>query len=438
MRVRVESSMGDLAESFDWASARAREWVQTGKDPGYRPSYWAGLTDRPMFYSRDLAHQMLGAHLLGLDAENLAMLRHFAGSATRARRWYPLWAFNFDGTPAAIDYRSDDDFVREIPAPFELVEKAVEQYRWTGDKRFLSAPELASFLRTTMTLFVEAHDPLGTGIAGEAGTGDIFAGTATYNEVARPPYLRVAADGLASQWAAHRALGALGDGLTDPGNARWNRERAEHLEDLFSAGWWLPADGHYATGFTSAGPVGGFGLESTWFPAVKGIMRADERARSHLAFLRAAAESHPPANIEAITYLPEAFLRYGWDAEALGWIRHLAASRADYPEVPFTHVAHVAVGLTGLAPGPAPDTVRTRSHVPADQWLAVDAVPIGNSTIGVRHEGRESTELWVTAGAGVTWSTTWDGGNATTAVVPNGSRVRAGADGSVVVRPAGR
>jgi hypothetical protein len=438
MRVQVESSMQDLAESFDWASARAREWVQTGRNPGYLPSYWAGLTDRPMFYSRDLAHQMLGAHLLGLDAENLAMVRHFAASATRARKWYPLWAFNFDGTPAALDYRSDDDFVREIPAPFELAEKAAEQYRWTGDRNFLTAPELVSFLRTTVTLFVEAHDPLGTGVAGEAGSGDIFAGTATYNESAQPPHLLVAADGMASQWAAYRAVGALDGGLVDPGHARWNRERAERLADMFSAGWWLPDERHYAAGFTVDGPVVGFGLESTWFPAVKGIMRADGRAEGHLAFLRTAVESHPPANIEAITYLPEAFLCYGWDAEALRWIRHLAGSRADYPEVPFTHVAHVAVGLTGLAPGPAPDTVHTRSHLPAGDWLAVDAVPIGNSTVGVRHEGRENTELWVTAGPGVTWTSTWDAGHATTVAVPNGSRVRAGADGSVVVVPAHR
>lgn len=57
---------------------RALDWVQTGK-PGTIPSYWAGLTNRPAFYSRDVAHQMLGAHLLGLDAEDLSMLKVSAG-----------------------------------------------------------------------------------------------------------------------------------------------------------------------------------------------------------------------------------------------------------------------------------------------------------------------------------------------------------------------
>jgi hypothetical protein len=422
----VTSSMKDVVESFIWASRRSREWVQTGREVGYLPSYWAGLTDRPMFYSRDLAHQLLGAHLLGLDDENLSMLRHFAASATEARGWYPLWAFHFDGTPAAIDYHSDDHFVREIPAPFELVEKAVEQFRWTADERFLHSAELARFMQNTMTVFVDAHDPRHNGVAGERGSGDIFVGTATYNEVAKPPYLQVAGDGIASQWAAHRALGEIGGE-----GAGWHRERAQQLDDVFSGEWWLPAEGHYAAGFTAAGPAAQFGLESSWFPAVKAIMRADDRAEAQLRFLASAVAANPPANIEAYTYLPEAFLRYGWDETALRWVRFLAESRADYPEVPFTHVAHVAAGLTGIEPGPRPGSVSTRSHLPAGEWLEVRGVAIGDSVIGLRHDGREATELRVAAGPGVSWAATWDDQTVTTVEVASGSRVRAGADGSV-------
>ncbi|UBU09074.1 hypothetical protein [Nonomuraea gerenzanensis] len=426
--------MTDLVESFSWASTRSQEWVQTGRDSAFLPSYWAAMTDRPMFYSRDFAHQTLGAHLLGLDTENLAMLRHFAGSATGARGWYPLWAFMFDGTPAAIDYRSDDDFVREIPAPFELVEKAVEQYRWTADERFLLDPVIAGFLRTTMTAFVELHDPLGTGVAGERGTGDFWSGTATYNEVERPPYLRVAADGIASQWAAHHALGSAA--VLPADFAAWNRSRAAELRQHFSDAWWSQDGRHYTAGFTAEGPVAGFRLESTWFPALKGIMRADERSAAHLDFLAAGLEAAPPANIEAATYLPEAFLRYGRDGEALRWIRALAASRADYPEVPFTHVAHVATGLTGLEPGERPGVVRTRSHLPPGEWLAAGNVPVGGSRIGVRHDGREATELQVTGGPGVTWAATWDDGQVSTIEVPAGTRVRATPDGGVTRLPA--
>ncbi len=417
--------MTDLVESFIWASSRAREWVQTGRSADFLPSYWAGLTDRPMFYSRDLAHQMLGAHLLGLDTENLAMLRHFAASATERRGWYPLWAFLFDGTPAAIDYHDDDDFVREIPAPFELVEKAVEQYRWTRDDRFLRTPEIASFIRTTLTSFVQAHDPLGNGVAGERGSGRIFQGTATYNEVEKQPHLLVSADGIASQWAAHAALADVTkEAGLDREFARWNAERTHALETEFAENWWLADHRCYTAGFTREGPVSGFSLESTWFPAVKGLMRADDRADAHLDFLGTGLEQSPPHNIEAFTYLPEAYLRYGRDEEALRWIRHLADSRAHYPEVPFTHVAHLAAGLTGLAPGAHRGEVRTRSHIPADAWLEADQVAVGTSVVGVRHEGHEASELWVTGGNAVDWTHTWRDGRTTRVHVPVGTRIR--------------
>ncbi len=432
----MRSSLTDLVDSFIWASCRAREWVQTGQREDHLPSYWAGLTDRPMFYSRDLAHQMLGAHLLGLDAENLAMLRHFAASATERRGWYPLWAFHFDGTPAAIDYHDDDDFVREVPAPFELVEKAVEQYRWTRDERFLRTPEIAAFIRSTLTEFVRTHDPLGTQVAGESGTGDIFRGTATYNEVEHPPHLLVGGDGIASQWAAHSALADVAhEAGLDPEFTRWNTERTAALEAEFADHWWLADHEHYTAGFTREGPVGGFGLESTWFPAVKGLMRPDDRARAHLDHLSACLDRTPPHNVEAFTYLPEAYLRYGRDEEALRWIRFLAASRADYPEVPFTHVAHIATGLTGLAVGPRAGEVRTRAHIPADAWLEVDGIAAGTSVLGVRHEGREASELWVADGDGVTWTSTWPNGRTTRVDVPAGARVRVTADGATTAPP---
>src|SRR3954463_10119797 len=121
--LRFTSSSPRLNDGFAWAVKRSFEWVRT--DPAELPSYWAGLTDRPLFYSRDITHQLLGAHLLGLDEQNLAMMRTFAASATPARRYYPLWSFTFSGEPGAIDYNSDDDFVREIPAAYELVEKAL-------------------------------------------------------------------------------------------------------------------------------------------------------------------------------------------------------------------------------------------------------------------------------------------------------------------------
>src|SRR4051794_26022136 len=138
----VASDDAALVEGFEWGVRRAREWVQTGRRSRNLPSYWAGYPSRPMFYLRDVAHQALGARLLGLDDENFAMLRHFARSATEWRGWFPVWSFYFDGSLPELDYRGADEFVREIPAVFELTERGIDMYRWTGDARWLTDPDL--------------------------------------------------------------------------------------------------------------------------------------------------------------------------------------------------------------------------------------------------------------------------------------------------------
>jgi hypothetical protein len=131
----IETSNPKLARAFGWATDKALSYVQTGKTGmidrhegdklgsgpvPYMPCYWAGYAFRTAFYSRDYCHQAVGAHLLGLQRENLAMLQAFAASATAGRKWYPLWALNFDGSPFKLDFRGDHSFVREVPAVFEL------------------------------------------------------------------------------------------------------------------------------------------------------------------------------------------------------------------------------------------------------------------------------------------------------------------------------
>ncbi|MFE8729858.1 hypothetical protein, partial [Aeromonas hydrophila] len=124
----------------------------------YLPSYWAGYYDRTAFYGRDFAHQVAGAEIAGWRAENFSMFKVFARNANEARKWYTLWAFNFDGSPHTIDYKDDSWFVREVPAQFELVEKAYHAYLWSGDRRYIEDPELWTFYGKVMTDFIALHD----------------------------------------------------------------------------------------------------------------------------------------------------------------------------------------------------------------------------------------------------------------------------------------
>ena len=86
------------------------------------------------------------------------MFKTFAKHSTESRKWYTLWAINFDGTPHTIDYDDDSWFVREVPAQFEFVEKAWKQYQWTGDKRYIEDDDLWQFYTKVLTDYIELHD----------------------------------------------------------------------------------------------------------------------------------------------------------------------------------------------------------------------------------------------------------------------------------------
>ncbi|MCJ0874201.1 hypothetical protein [Streptomyces sp. AP-93] len=162
---------------FDWSKRKANSWVHLPGTRGplnvdenrtggsgngtYAASYWAGYANRSGYYSRDMAHQLSGAGVLALHAENKSMLRSFAASATPEHKYYPAWAFNFDtSTYLSIGYKSPTNFVREVPATFELVQKSEEAYRWSGDRAYLDDPALWNFSRRATDEFVTLHDGL--------------------------------------------------------------------------------------------------------------------------------------------------------------------------------------------------------------------------------------------------------------------------------------
>ncbi|WP_112240342.1 hypothetical protein [Kribbella monticola] len=406
----VRSDLGYLEDAFGWARKRALDWVRTDAEPGNLPSYWAGYPSRAMFYSRDVCHQAVGAHLLGLDAENFAMMRHFARSATKARRWYPLWAFHFDGAIAALDHHSDEHFVREIPAVFDLTYSALGQYEWTGDRRWIEDPDLAAYYLHSVDDFVAEHDRDGDGVPESSGTGDIFLGTATYNEQDAEHPLLVAADGLATQYAALRALGkhaattelvGTAPGLGARKDSKRFLDRAERIQADFLTSWWDADKARFARGRNKTGLDFGWGLEATWFVPMLGLSGTGERNELFLDYLETQLFEHPPANIEAFSYLPQVFFRHSRDESAWRWLRHLIDSRDDYPEISFTVVQHLVAGLLGLEPDAASASLTIDSHLPTEiGWLEADHVPVGTWDLRITQQGRHSTEVTVHSGPG--------------------------------------
>jgi hypothetical protein len=388
----LTSGSSQLVADFAWARQRALDWVQTGRKPSYIPCYWAGLTSRPAFYSRDFAHQTVGAHLLGLDAENLSMLRTFARSATSARRFYPLWSFGFDGSIFRTDYRSDTDFVREIPAVFELTQKGVGLYLWTGNRSYVDDPRLFSYYRNSVNAFVTAHDDNHNTVADEDGTGSIFRGVASYNE--NHEKLREAGDGIGSQYQALLAYATAQAARGDATGAAATRQRATALRAHFERNWFSTSASRYIRGFNASGALTNFGKENSWFMPMKEITTPGPRTNAYLDFIDSSVSALPRFNIEAYTYLPETFFRWGRVDQAWKWLRFVADSRAAYPEVSYTVIGNIAEGLLGIRPNAPADALSSVPNLPgAVPWLKLDHVMLGAHDIAVHHVGTRTSTL---------------------------------------------
>ncbi|MGW0654124.1 hypothetical protein ACWD4T_36010 [Streptomyces umbrinus] len=425
---KVTSSDPEVVEMFGWAKRKANSWAQLPGTTGpinvdeyqtggtgtaqYAASYWAGYANRSAYYSRDMTHQLTGAHILGLDAANKTMLRSFAASSTAAHKYFPVWALNFDAkTYLSIDYKSPDNYVREVPAVFELVEKAGQAYLWTGDQSYVDDPTMWNFYRHSTEEFIDLHNsakPNGKVKVAEGTGNGIFAGAASYNEQDGDG-LAEAGDGIASQYQAYLALATLARGKGDTALARKYDRSAAELKAYFNDEWSGSGSGAdmvraYTTSNT---PVTGWGKENSVFVPMKQILDPGPRNDAYLDYIQE-QELGPDGspNIESTTYLPDMFFRNNRNDTAWTWMKKIYGQRelqhinssqgpnGDYPEVSFTLVSQTVEGLMGIAPDAANRTVTTQSRLPSGmKWLQAADVPIGTSTITVRHDGVTKSKL---------------------------------------------
>jgi len=398
-----------LGQLFSWASETALRHVVREGDVGpldvdedhprgsgtasYMASYWAGYSHRSGFYLRDFCHQAVGAHLLGLHRENAGMIASFL--ATVEDGW-PAWAMNFDGrTLLAIDVKPDGRRVRELPAVFELVETIHAVYRWSADPAMVDA---AAFAARTAIDFVAAHDLENPNGVAEAGGISIFDGVASYDE---SPELRMfeAGDGIAAQYAATRHAAELAEAA---GADRAVLDaRAEGILRLYRDMWSRDAGDLVVSGRTREGaPALGWHREATWFPPLKGLMHGDPRAAAELDRIDALSrgEGTAPKNVEALTYLPDMYLRNGDPDRAFAWMQRIYSRRSHphpvpqqgaegtYPEVSFTLVAQCVAGFLGLEPDAPAGRLTVAPRLPRGiTILDVDGIPFHDGEVDVHH-----------------------------------------------------
>ena len=446
----IASRNQELDAVFNWAKTKALSFVQTNKfgpinvserqeigdSASYIPSYWAGYPLRTAFYSRDFCHQITGAHLLGLNKENISMLKAFASSATKERKWYPLWAINFDGSPYKLDYRGDNNFVREVPATFELVEKANHLYNWTANKDLITDQALWNYYTKAVTDFISMHDSyIPNGIAEGSGTGSIFKGTATFNEQRDLPFAE-AGDGLAAQYQAFLAYAQMSSYRNNNVQAKEFYDKAAALKNFFNENWGINNTKSYNRGYTVDGePHDGWGKENSWFMPMKDLLDTkSERTEAYLRFIDERLESKDdiPDNIEALSYIPEVFFKHHQNEIAWKWMKHiiskidqthiqstLTGKNGNYPEVSFVLISNIIENLMGIIPRAPENTLISLAHLPDEiSYLDVKNIPFGEHFIGLSHYGLNSSTLTNNGSSELWWEARFYGVH--TSVLVNG------------------
>jgi hypothetical protein len=423
-RSGVDFASDSPALNAAWAFAvpMAMSYLQTGLQPGFIASYWAGLLDRPAFYARDMAHQALGAHVLGLDAENLSMLRVFAASATAgAREHFPLWSFDFKGAIYPLDYHSDDNYVRETPTPFDLLCASARLHAWTGDNAYRDDPALwAAHTAFAVGDFIPLHDPLNESIAGQANpSGNIFYGAASYVENGEG--LIVAADTLAKQAAALGAYARFQEQRGNTTGAASTRAAAAALVARFNSAEWYSEGRGYGRGITRNGMQFGYLETQSVFPGTSYILEPGARTDAHIAMVVAAASA---SGTELRTYVPELLFLYGQASEAAEYIAQLLADpRNTYPEVSFTLVADLTVHMLGLEPVPGGGSAGGDNLLLTTLGLSMPAnattatarhVPVAGRAVAVTQSvgaaaGSAATVLLLESGPALSWEARFRG-----------------------------
>ena len=429
-QMRLDSSDSRLRAAFDWAKQQALAYVHTGDPVG--DWYDAALPGRG-FCMRDVSHQCIGAQVLGLAEFNRNMLHKFAASIAESRDWAGFWEIGKDGKPPLLDYRNDEDFWYNLPGNFVVVDAAYQSYQWTGDKTYLEDPVFLNLYQRTLNDYIQKWDRDGDGIPesypqyGDRGLGSFDENPSLH--------IKIGCDLISCEYAAYVAYARIQELRGDPTEAGLLRAKAQALRQRFEQNWWDPTWQVYNSMMLSDGRMY-FETSSSFFPLWSGLIPSGDRAEhqldlvSHLpspgVFLqeqRDERDAHqreedllphlPLPGVEETSYIPEIAYRYGRDERGYTILLALADPkllRREYPEISFTVIRTIAVGLMGIAPEASTRTVKTLSHLGRETaWARLENIPVFENHISVAHLGLTETTLFNQEHAAIQWQAAFPG-----------------------------
>ena len=405
------SSAKDLEDSFNWAKQQALVYAHDRDEVG--PWYEAALPGREAFCMRDVSHQALGAHALGLQRHNLNMLRKFAVNISESKDWCSYWEINRHDKPAPVDYTNDKEFWYNLPANFDVIDACYRMYLWTHDETYLQDKAFLQFYDRSLSAYVQRWDLALDKLLSRARfmnrasydqrqSHQYCRGIPSYHE-GNPGKTRLGIDLAAFHAAALRSYAHV---LRLKGNAQQSQallQRSHHYSQFIETYFWdttkqrfndlyLTDDSYHVDGYMYV------------FALYAGSLLSPDKISQTIHTMI----DDPRPNIEMHSYYPEVLYRYGAHAQARKEIILLSASdmkRREYPEVSFAVVGAMVSGLMGIEPGQTEGTVASLSRLCADDaWAEIRSVPVHGRMISVRHTGQSASVLHNRSNKPIIWT----------------------------------
>ena len=422
--LELKTSDQALAAAFEWARGQALACAFSGDPVGLW--YEAALPGREAFCMRDVSHQAMGAHMLGLAAHTRNMLHKFAAAVSDSRDWCSFWEINRYDRPAPVDYRNDAEFWYNLPANFDVLDCCYRMYLWSGDRSYLDDPAFVNFYRRTVEDYARRWDleperimsrQRILNVRGRPDPQNRFQtnrGIPSYEESRRD--FTVAADLLAAEYAGYLAYARIQQLRGHDDEAAKSLAKAEKVKALLNGAWWDPEHPAYYSYVSFEGKLREPAANAALL--YYGATERGEKTRATVDGLVRRVETRPPG-IEGQSHLPEILYRYGmWDA-AYRQILDIASPqkpRREYPEASYAVVGAIAAGLMGIGVEPAQpsealtwDLYVDRSIstlprlTPQTLWAELDHVPVRNNRVRVRHDGLKKTVLVNEGGPALFW-----------------------------------
>lgn len=394
--ITFKSSDTAIETAFNRAKTMALSYIGNSNDP-VGPWYEAALPSRSAFCMRDVAHQSIGAEILGLNKENKNMLSLFAKNISENKDWCSYWEINKYGKPAPEDYRNDKEFWYNLDSNFDVMFACWRLYLWTGDETYIKSSEFENFFEKSVTKYIDRwvldadslltrpEFPNATVLFNKKDAFHSCRGLASYSEGI--PNLKMSVDLVAAIYRGLLTYSSILKLNGDTEKAEFYKKKAMKYHQKIEQFWWDSTTSTYNTLYTSDGKFSKDGGELflLWFEALTDITRT-QKTIEHIISEK--------GNVESSSYLPFLLYKYGFRDKAYDYILHLTdptTKRREYPEVSYGVIEGIVHGYMGIEPDATTKMVTTLYRGKIGTVSEVDSLPVLNTVLSIKQESQKTT-----------------------------------------------